>query len=140
MITIDKMNQSDLIQIQSLYRELIAQGVSMDTLETHFQRIENDKRYYCVVVRDESKIVGTCRGILCIALDTPFLVVENVVVDEKSRGKGIGRLMFDELDRFATEHECGYAILASSGFRKGAHRFYESMGYTDDVKGFRKVY
>ena len=43
-------------------------------------------------------------------------------------------------DEFALKNQCEYALLVSSGFRKGAHRFYEAVGYTDDVRGFRKYY
>ena len=34
--------------------------------------------------------------------------------------------------------QCDYIILVSSGFRHDAHRFYEAVGYTEDVRGFRK--
>jgi len=50
------------------------------------------------------------------------------------------RAQSQEIFEFAKEKGCGYAILVSSGFREGAHRFYEAMGYTEDVRGFRKYY
>jgi len=68
------------------------------------------------------------------------LVVEDVVVAECSKRKGVGRKLFEALDSFAAERNCAYAILVSSGFRKGAHAFYEKMGCVDDVLGFRKMY
>ena len=45
-----------------------------------------------------------------------------------------------ELDNYAHDNNCEYSILVSSGFRKNAHKFYESIGYNDDVRGFRKNY
>ena len=70
----------------------------------------------------------------------PFLVVEDVIVRSDQRGKGVGRMLMEALDQFAQEKGCAYSFLVSSDFRTGAHSFYESMGYTDGVVGFRKIY
>ncbi len=139
-IQIRKMQKKDLPQIQKLYKDLIPEGVSMDTLEQHFDAIAELPQYFLAVAVKGEKVLGSTMGIVCIALDAPFLVVENVIVDNGCRGQGIGRQIFDALDRYAIEHNCEYAILVSSGFRKQAHKFYEAMGYTDDVRGFRKYY
>ncbi len=139
-IQIRKMQKKDLPQIQKLYKDLIPEGVSMDTLEQHFDAIAELPRYFLAVAVSGERVLGSTMGIICIALDAPFLVVENVIVDNGCRGQGISRQIFDALDRYAIEHNCEYAILVSSGFRKQAHKFYEAMGYTDDVRGFRKYY
>ncbi|NOW53756.1 GNAT superfamily N-acetyltransferase [Clostridium saccharobutylicum] len=73
-------------------------------------------------------------------LGSIFLVIEDVVVKEGLRGKGIGRKLMESLDEFAKTKECAYAILVSSDYRKNAHKFYENSGFTDSVRGFRKVY
>lgn len=82
-------------------------------------------------------------GIICKSLAAnfeAFLVVEDVIVDEEFRRAGVGRALFMKMDEIALENKCAYSILVSSGFRKEAHRFYESMGYSDSVLGFRKKY
>ena len=100
----------------------------------------DDEYHFLFVAKGGGRVWGTVIGIVCQALDAPFLVIENVVVDTAYRNQGVGRKMFAALDEFAKEKGCGYAILVSSGFREGAHRFYEAMGYTEDVRGFRKYY
>jgi GNAT superfamily N-acetyltransferase len=75
---------------------------------------------------------------MCLAV--PFLVIEDVIVKDRNRGKGIGRKLMESLDEFAKNKNCAYAVLVSSAFRKGAHQFYEKAGFTDSVIGFRKVY
>lgn len=137
---VKKMEEQDLEQIRVLYRELVPNGGSLETLKKNFDRIKNLPEYAVLVAKEGDKVLGSAIGIICVALDTPFLVVENVVVDESCRGMGIGRKIFEALDAFALENECGYAMLASSGFRHGAHRFYEAVGFDDDVRGFRKYY
>lgn len=139
-IQIRKMKKSDLPQLQEMYRDLLPEGVSMKVLENNFQRVADRPEYFLAVAAYGDKVLGSTMGIICIALDAPFLVVENVIVSRECRGQGIGRKIFDALDDFALKNQCEYALLVSSGFRKGAHQFYEAMGYTDDVCGFRKYY
>ena len=131
-IQIRKMKKSDLPQLQEMYRDLIPEGVSMEVLENNYYRTVDRPEYFLAVAADGDKVFGSTMGIVCIALDAPFLVVENVIVSGECRGQGVGRKIFEALDEFA--------LWVSSGFRKGAHRFYEAVGYTDDVRGFRKYY
>ena len=112
----------------------------MEILVRQYEATAERPEYYLLVAKRGEKVVGTSIGILCQALDAPFFVIENVVVDETCRKQGIGREIFDALDAIAKENNCQYAMLVSSGFRKTAHRFYEEMGYTEDVRGFRKYY
>lgn len=135
-----KMTQDDLHQIQDLYIELVPDGCSLETLTMNYQKTADNKNYALLVAKEKDVVLGSAIGMIFTALDTPFLVIENVVVREDCRGKGIGRAIFDALDQFAKENQCGYAILVSSGYRQGAHKFYETLGFTDDVRGFRKYY
>ncbi len=44
-----------------------------------------------------------------------------------------------ELERLATELNCGYVIFVTEVERTDAQRFYESLGYKPDAyKGFKK--
>lgn len=137
---IENMQKEDLPQISVLYEELIPEGISLQQLEKQFEKIKQKQDYYLLVAKENKKVLGTAIGIVCQALDVPFLVIENVVVDATCRNQGVGKKIFQELDNIATESNCQYAILVSSGFRKVAHKFYQSMGYEDDVRGFRKYY
>lgn len=139
-IQIRKMIKTDLPQLQEMYLDLVPEGVSMEVLEDNFYRVADRPEYFLAVAVDGDKVLGSTMGIICIALDAPFLVVENVIVSCEYRGHGIGRKIFEALDEFALKNQCEYALLVSSGFRKGAHQFYEAVGYTDDVRGFRKYY
>ena len=139
-VQIQYMEKEDLGQIQQLYQQLLPEGISVEILERQYEVTAERPEYHLLVAKRGEKVVGTSMGILCQALDAPFLVIENVVVDETCRKQGIGREIFAALDGIAKENNCQYAMLVSSGFRKTAHRFYEEMGYTEDVRGFRKYY
>jgi predicted N-acetyltransferase YhbS len=99
-----------------------------------------DENYFLVVAKEDTKIVGSVLGIYCKCLVMPFLVIEDVIVKDGLRGKGIGQKLMATMDEFANTKDCSYAILVSSDYRKKAHKFYENIGFIDGVKGFRKMY
>ncbi len=90
-IQIRKMKKSDLPQLQEMYRDLIPEGVSMEVLENNYYRTVDRPEYFLAVAADGDKVFGSTMGIVCIALDAPFLVVENVIVSGECRGQGVGR-------------------------------------------------
>ena len=139
-IEIVTMSPEDLPQIRQLYRELLQEDCPISTLQKNYRLALEQPGYFPLAAKKENLVLGTAVGFICTAPDAPFLVVENVVVREDCRGMGVGRRILEHLDALAVEHRCSYSILVSSGFRKSAHRFYESAGYTDDVRGFRKYY
>lgn len=143
-IEVGIMREADLPEILALYQQLIGRMESLSETQKRWREMEKDPRCRIFVAREESgKICGTAMCYSCPSLTEegrPFLVVENVVVSEECRGMGVGKLLFEEIDRFAEENRCSYSILVSSEHRSGAHRFYKKIGYSDPVKGFRKLY
>jgi len=81
-------------------------------------------------------------GIVCDELYgncKPFLVVENMVVDRNYRRKGIGKMLFEELEKQAKIKECSQIILVTDTEREAACRLYESMGFHPTInKGYKK--
>jgi GNAT superfamily N-acetyltransferase len=55
--------------------------------------------------------------------------IDELVVEEKMRGKEIGKLLLRDAERIAMEHGCTFMGLESSFHRMDAHRFYEDNGY-----------
>lgn len=101
----------------------------------------NDEKYLLVAVDEET---GTlCGSLLGVVFEDicgdcrPILLVENVAVLPEFQGKGVGRAMFEEIERWGREHNCHYEILVSGMQRLGAHKFYQALGF-DEVKGFKK--
>ncbi|OWR27192.1 GNAT family N-acetyltransferase [Saccharibacillus sp. O23] len=141
MIEIRKIRTGDLPQLAELYGELVEEKSGGPKMRETFARIEADDRYVLLGAFEGERLAGSAMAVFCydpIGDCRPFMVVENVIVSERFRGKKAGRLLMEELERLAKERSCGYAILVSSGFRKEAHAFYESLGYTEDVRGFRR--
>lgn len=141
---IDKLRLEDMPEVAALYDELAPMKKNDPAVCSERYRSMMDRDDLVVLAaREDGRMIGTAMGILCPSLlfgGKPFLVIEDVIVTEKCRGRGVGRALLDALDELALENGCSYAILVSSGFRAGAHAFYQKLGFTDDVRGFRKGY
>lgn len=140
---IEKLRIEEIPDVFKLYNELIPSKHDVNILHKKYLEIVNNDNYAVLVAKEGKDIMGIAMGICCTTLSYPdknFLVIEDVIVSMKFRGRGIGKKLLESLDSFALEMNCVYAILISSDFREGAHEFYKKLGYTDGVKGFRKVY
>jgi GNAT superfamily N-acetyltransferase len=67
----------------------------------------------------------------------PFGFIEDVYVNEKYRGKGVGKKIVLELIKKAKENKC-YKLIGTSRYsRRKVHKFYENFGFKDYGKEFR---
>lgn len=65
----------------------------------------------------------------------PVAVVEEILVREDVRGRGIGRGLMAALEDWAVGHGCVLATLAT----RRAGPFYQALGYEESAEYFRKV-
>lgn len=139
-MVIEKLKVEDISDILELYSALIPFEISIGKSFEIYKEMLMDENYLLLVAKEDNRVLGSALGIYCKGLVVPFLVVEDVIVKEGLRGKGVGRKLMESLDEFAIRKHCAYAILVSSAFRKEAHKFYENVGFKDSVQGFRKIY
>lgn len=67
------------------------------------------------------------------------LCIDDLVVDAKHRGAGLGKLMLGWLEERAIQAGCRQIQLISRVVREGAHRFYYANGFGMDCFHFRKT-
>lgn len=106
------------------------------------EKVAGDPQKYLLAAQDleTGTLCGTLLGVVFedICGDCrPILLVENVAVLPEYQGKGVGKAMFQEIERWGKEQDCHYEMLVSGLQRTGAHKFYSALGF-DEVKGFKK--
>ncbi|MGI6094803.1 MAG: GNAT family N-acetyltransferase [Lachnospiraceae bacterium] len=137
---IEKLKIEDMEQVAELHKLIVPFALDLEEAKKTYAKMAENPDYLLLAAKEEGKVVGTATGICCKTLATPFLVIEDVVVSPEQRNEGVGTQLMEALEVYAKEKQCAYTILVSSGHRKEAHKFYEKLGYTDNVKGFRKIY
>ncbi|HEX7027656.1 MAG TPA: GNAT family N-acetyltransferase [Gammaproteobacteria bacterium] len=69
----------------------------------------------------------------------PFAVLENIVIAEASRSRGIGTMLMNHVEEFCFSRGCSKIMLLSNAQRGDAHRFFSRAGYSSSKKvGFVK--
>ena len=104
------------------------------------QQIEADPRQRQLVIEARGRVVGTASLIIIPNLShrgRPWAVIENVVVDEPERGSGYGELLLRYAVEEARRAGCYKLSLTSNKQRKGAHLFYQRLGFRATHEGFR---
>jgi GNAT superfamily N-acetyltransferase len=66
-----------------------------------------------------------------------YMELDNVVVAEKYRRKGVGKMLFEYMEKWAKEEKCTMLALDSYTTNFKAHRFFYGQGY--GPKGFHFV-
>lgn len=139
-MVIEQAKTKDFEQIWALQTSIAPVGRTKEEAKAALQSMIDNADCFLAVARDGEEVLGTVTGICCRIMLGCFLTMEDMVVREDCRGKGIGKQLMAAMDAFAVERGCLYGILVSSGFRKEAHAFYEKQGFVEEVRGFRKGY
>ncbi len=135
---IEKLQPRHILQVIALQQQIVPYTIDPDAAISCYEAMQHRDDCCVLVAREGENICGTVSGFCCHGLAGSFLAVEDLIVAETLRGSGIGTQLMAALDDFGRGAGCSYVVLVSSGFRKRAHRFYEKIGYTEDVRGFRK--
>jgi GNAT superfamily N-acetyltransferase len=95
-------------------------------------------RYGQVAVFEEEECIAICGFWIGNKLWIgKYLELDNIVVRASHRSQGVGKLMFDFLERKAVEQECKMLALDSYTSNFKAHKFFYNEGYAP--KGFHFV-
>ena len=135
----------DADEVDRLYAQLVANR-GVEVLPQRLAELQRASEAALFVVDDESPggdgLLGTVFVALCpdaMFGRQPFAVVDNIVVDARARGRGVGALLLAEVERFCRAADCSKIMLLSAAERRDAHRFFERAGYVGDRKrGFVK--
>ena len=136
-------SKTDLPEVLRLYAQPDLDNgkvVSLSEAERHFELIAHYPDYKIYVAVCEDKIVGTFALLIMDNLGhmrTPSAVVEDVAVDPRWQGRGVGRVMMEYALQICGEKACYKVALSSNLKREQAHAFYESLGFERHGYSFR---
>lgn len=125
MPKIRDLQKSDQKALERLFVQLTSKEIKLDveTLISH-------PASFCRILEEDGEAVGT--GTL-VTYHTPTkgLIgrIEDVVVDESQRGRGMGRIIMEDLVELAKQKGVQALSLTSNPQRIPARRLYESLGF-----------
>lgn len=134
------MNESDLIRIRPataadaeeigrLLGELGYPTAAVD-VPARLVALEREGGAALVAVDEAGRVVGVATAIRYATLHRAGqgAYITAFVVDERVRGRGVGRTLLEAVERWARSAGCSRLTVTSHEDRAGAHAFYERSG------------
>lgn len=122
----------DIDAILKLQTQIYRTKKITDGAKDALERQLADETCDVLVAKDESAKVVATAAIYYIEVplrNRPYALLEGLVVDESTRGQGVGTKMFEKILDTARAKNC-YKILFTSGTdRTDAHKLYEKLGF-----------
>jgi len=100
-------------------------------LKNIFEKRIDKKSHFLICAEEDDSIIGFCS----LVVKNTFLVnglygqIDEVVVDDTLRNKGIGKILLDEVIKIAMKAGCRMIELNTAFHRVNAHKFYEKYGF-----------
>ena len=107
--------------------------------------LKDENRPILVSVDENDEVMGYCFCIFqqhidnSVLTDIKTLYIDDLCVDEKLRGKHIGKELYEAAVRLAMESGCYNLTLNVWSCNKSAMRFYESCGLTAQKVGMEVI-
>lgn len=126
------MTEGDYRDVYRLYRQLAGNGVSCSEME--FSRIFNkflksdDREAYVATVRDRVIGLVTLYYFDAFRYSGPVARIQELVVTEEFRGRGVGKALVEFVKEKVCERHCHGLEVATDLWQSGAKSFYERCG------------
>lgn len=131
MVEISQLTEASapaLADVNRLLAQLRGEHHADVTLE-QLRTIVHDGDSYVVVAREGERIVGVASLFAVQTLGKRLGLVEDVVVDETYRGKGLGAKLMEHIIATAREHRVAAIELTSRPAREAANKLYQKLGF-----------
>lgn len=114
--------------------DLFRFGAKKYTNEELEEILEDEERPVFVAVDENDYVLGYAFCIFqqhkenAVLTDVKTLYIDDLCVDERKRGKHIGKTLYDAVIAFAKEQECYNVTLNVWSLNENAMKFYQSCG------------
>ena len=122
MITIKSLDKSHSLEVVKILIDSFSNNYDKEINESIFSSDEVDG----IVALEESNVLGYASIHYIKKITRKTGIIEDVVVKENQRGKGIGKLLVKNLIEKAKKNNCDKIILSSS---EKNLKFYEKLGF-----------
>ncbi len=137
---IRKTKLEDLDSVFELLNELYENKIEYSKFTQKYKDSLEDSSFYGIVAIENNKVVGVLisRIINRLAKKKNILFIDDLIVNEKCRNIGIGKLLIQTATAYAISKDCGALELTSMIQNINAHRFYENNGFEKRQYKFKK--
>lgn len=124
--------EADIEGILKLQTQIYRTEKIADGAKGALKKQLSDETCDVIVAKDESGKVAATAAIYYIEVpvrNRPYAFLEGLVVNESTRGQGVGTKMFEKILELARTKNCYKIIFTSGTDRTDAHKLYEKLGF-----------
>ncbi len=134
-----KQNSEELHE--SINRLLPQLSIGITISYEQLQRIIDSENSLLFVAKDENNDIVAMATLVCYDIPTGQKAwIEDVVVDKKCRGKGIGKKIVQEIISFAKKQGIKKVDLTSSYQREKANLLYQKLGFQKRQSNLYRIF
>ncbi len=129
----------DAQAVASLFSQL-GYPASAEEMTGRIETLSSLQEYKTFVAEAQGEVIGLVGVYLGRSLEFTGMYgrLTALVVDEKWRGRGIGKMLIDRVESWLAGQGALLVVLTSSSRRKDSHGFYRHIGYMDTGLRFTK--
>lgn len=143
MIRVRNMQLTDAEAINLMNTESLGYDISIEMTKKQMEKLLlNPNHHIFYIAEEEELVVGYVHAELYETLySEPMLNVLALAINQNYQQRGIGKQLMQRIEQVANERDLVGVRLNSGETRTGAHKFYESIGYSSDKnqKRFLKI-
>ena len=143
MIRIRDLQLTAAEAINLINTESLGYDISIEITKKQMEKLLiNSDHHIIFVAEEEESVVGYVHAELYETLySEPMLNVLALAINQNYQQRGIGKQLMQRIEQVANERSLIAVRLNSGETRLGAHKFYESIGYSSDKnqKRFLKI-
>lgn len=143
MIRVRNMQLTDAEAINLMNTESLGYDISIEMTKKQMKKLLlNPNHHIFYIAEEEELVVGYVHAELYETLySEPMLNVLALAINQNYQQRGIGKQLMQRIEQVANERDLVGVRLNSGETRTGAHKFYESIGYSSDKnqKRFLKI-
>jgi ribosomal protein S18 acetylase RimI-like enzyme len=123
-------NDVDLVRVNNLLKQLVHDSATYKPVAfSRWEEIIGDKKTVVITVREDGEIIGMGMLFLILKPRGFYASIEEMMVDEAHRGKGIGEAIGRKLIEVAKERGVETIELSARPSRVPANKLYQKLGF-----------
>lgn len=130
-IELRTISTEDVKAIRLLSKQL-GYEISLKDTKANINAILCSKDHIAFLALIDAEIVGWAHAFKTTTIESkPFIELAGLVVDEKYRSRGIGKMLLEKIKQWCIEQNLPALRVRSNVKRKEAHRFYLNNGFKE---------
>lgn len=126
IVKLTSVDEKACREINALLSQL---GKNLECSLEHLRNVVEDQHTELLVAREDNSIVGMATLALVVKPAGVVADLEDVVVDESERGKGLGRALCEKAIESARSRDVRSIRLTSRPERVAANQLYQKLGF-----------